>query len=266
MPLTQGADFHSARSAALGGAGHAAPMLSDAIYLNPAFGSLGKIHSLSFNYQMYQGPSQPKDHLANLSVLDGSDDQLFQAGVGFTRKSKYNILNIGASKAVVQRYGFGMGGKFLFPTDGSGKKFSDINLSFVSDWGSSWVTTALILDNLLESAKQYGLRRELILGIKINMMDILALYIDPHWYPSAGGLSSNQLGYEMGAELPLMQDLLMRAGMYQNAFIPFLSTQGRGFGAGIGWMAPKLALEYSYSKVIEPIDTHAHQVGISIYF
>ena len=31
------ADFQSPRTAALGGAGHAAPMLNDAIYLNPSF-------------------------------------------------------------------------------------------------------------------------------------------------------------------------------------------------------------------------------------
>src|SRR5690348_2766114 len=75
-------DFHSPRTDALGGAGHASPLLGDAIYLNPSFTSFIQTHSLSLNYLVY-GAGQTNSpygvidyygHNINVSVLDGSPD------------------------------------------------------------------------------------------------------------------------------------------------------------------------------------------------
>ena len=38
-PWANASDYQSPRTAALGGAGHASPLLNDAIYLNPSFSS-----------------------------------------------------------------------------------------------------------------------------------------------------------------------------------------------------------------------------------
>src|SRR4051812_17667173 len=43
-------DFQSARTAALGGAGHAAPLLNDSIYLNPSFESFLPTYTGAANY------------------------------------------------------------------------------------------------------------------------------------------------------------------------------------------------------------------------
>ena len=116
-------DFHSPRTDALGGSGHASPLLTDAIYLNPSFTSFSNTHALSFDYLAYccgtvttpQGISDYYGHNLNVSVLDGSPDSLFQAGAGFTRRDDASFVHLGASKSFLQKFGVGIGSKFIFP-------------------------------------------------------------------------------------------------------------------------------------------------------
>src|SRR5689334_537537 len=85
-------DFHSPRTAALGGAGHAGPLLNDAIYLNPSYASLLPAYSISANYVAFRGTETLPDdshpysgNNFNLSVQDGHTEA-FQAGLGYTRR------------------------------------------------------------------------------------------------------------------------------------------------------------------------------------
>ena len=115
-------DFQSPRTAALGGAGHANPMLNDAIYLNPSFTSFLPSYSMSGNYAFFGGPSNcdgcgpsdPHGHVANASIQDGRSE-LFQAGVGLTLLNDRKILDVGASRTVVSKLGVGIGGKWVLP-------------------------------------------------------------------------------------------------------------------------------------------------------
>ena len=84
-------DFQSPRTAALGGAGHAGPVLNDAIYLNPSFTAFLQSYGLAINYIRALRPA-PHPHY-NLSVLDGRSE-LFQAGVGYTRREHNNFIHI----------------------------------------------------------------------------------------------------------------------------------------------------------------------------
>src|SRR4051812_23643954 len=52
-------DFHSPRTAALGGAGHAGPLLNDGVYLNPSFASFLPSYSVSGNLLLFHGPDGP---------------------------------------------------------------------------------------------------------------------------------------------------------------------------------------------------------------
>ena len=118
--VANASDFQSPRTSGLAGAGHAGPMLNDSIYLNPSFVSFLPSYSVSGNYLFYKGPTEgdgpgdPHGHNLNVSLQDGRSE-FFQAGVGFTLMEDRKVIHFGASKSVVQRFGVGLGGKFVLP-------------------------------------------------------------------------------------------------------------------------------------------------------
>jgi hypothetical protein len=258
--LAQASDFQSPRTAALGGAGHAGPLLSDALYMNPAFGTFIKTHSLSVNYQM----NNLNGHIANASVLDGTEESLFQAGLGFTRREDANIINVGASKSIIQKMGMGIGAKFIFPNDGSGKNLTDGTFSMIGFLGS-WVQTALIVDNLFQVSPEKGFLREVTVGTKFNVDKIILVYIDPHWVPDLNNGQSN-FGVEAGLEFPFFSDLFLRMGVFTNSWVPSQAQRGEGFGLGAGWLGPKMSIDYGLTRVISPASSLAHTFGMTIFF
>jgi hypothetical protein len=260
-------DFQSPRTAALGGAGHAGPLLNDAIYLNPSFVSLLATYAVSGNYFLYHGTGDspdPHGHGLNASIQDGRSE-LFQAGVGYTLRENESILNIGASKQIVQRAGVGMGGKFIFPKDPSRPMIKDMTFS-VTAVPYDIFQVAFIVDNLIESAseKSYGLLREYILGTKLNLQQIVLIYFDPHLAPDDPVNSS--FGYETGIEWPIMNDFMLRAGMFRNSNLPIEYTRGRGYGIGVGWIAPRISFDYAFSRAIDPLAFSSHFFGFTAFF
>lgn len=274
--LAGAADFHSPRTASLGGAGHASPLLSDAIYLNPSFTPFTNTHAFSFNYLTYGGNpvntvggiSDFYGHNMNFSILDGSAEAAFQAGVGYTRRDDSSMIHVGAAKNITQKLGAGLGGKFIFPNNNAGERITDATLS-MSGVFTTWFQTALIVDNLFESGVNRGFYREYIAGTKFNVMGIVLAYVDPHWVPSLPlTLSTNktQWGYEAGLEFPFYSDFFLRFGNFMNASVPFQAQRGDGFAAGIGWLGPKLSFDYSYNRVIGPLSSFAHNFGTTLFF
>lgn len=265
-------DFHSPRTDGLGGAGHASPLLTDAIYLNPSFSSFVQTHALSFDYMTYCCGTIPNPggstgfygHNLNISVLDGSPESLFQAGVGYTRREDSAFLHIGASKSIVQKIGVGIGTKFIFPNESSGQRITDGTLS-VSGLVSSLFQSSLIVDNLFEAGTSRGLYREFIVGTKFNLSRIILIYLDPHWIPNLP-TDHSKYGYEAGAELPLISDIFFRIGMFKNSVQPYQSQVGNGYGLGVGWLAPKLSLDYAFSRVLTPFSLNSHNFQFTIYF
>lgn len=258
--FAQASDFHSPRTDALGGAGHAGPLLSDAIFLNPAYGTFIKTHSFSMNYQL----NNQSGHILNASVLDGTEASLFQAGLAFTRRQDTNIINVGASKSIFTKMGVGIGGKFIFPNDNSGQKLTDATFSMVGFLGS-WLQAALIVDNLFQSAGDRGFLREITVGTKINVDKIILVYIDPHWTPDLN-TGQSPWGIEAGLEFPFFTDVFLRMGLFTSSMVPYQAQRGEGYGVGFGWLGPKLSLDYAFSRVIAPTSSLAHTFGMTIYF
>lgn len=267
----EASDFHSPRVAALGGSSHAGPMLNDAIYLNPSFTSFLPTYAISGNYLWYQGGNKDADgnndyhgHYLNGSVQDGRTE-LFQAGVGLTLREDAKIFSIGASKAAIQRLTIGMGGKLIFPNDGSRSNITETNLSttFIV---TEWLQAAIMVDNLIQSPKSrsYGFYREFILGTKTIFSGIVMVYFDPHWVPA---LPDSSFGHESGLEFTIFQDFFFRLGAFRNATIPFEGgARGRGYGTGIGWIGPRISLDYGLERALAPIVATAHTFGLTIYF
>lgn len=272
------ADFHSPRTTGIGGSGHAAPLLNDATYLNPSFVSLLKSYSLSYSFLKYNGSeSQPDTNPQgfygrsfNFSVQDGRT-KMFQAGVGYTVKENRSILNVAISRSVHQRVGLGVGGKFLFPAGtGASNAIQDAIVSgtFVA---SQAIQTVLIVDNLIETdrGKTQGLYREVILGSKIIVLGQLVLYFDPHYAPSLEG--PFRLGHEAGLELSLMSDLFIRVGQFRNSNVPYQSERGNGWALGLGWVGPRIGIDYGYKRVtgwnVATLpSSYSHILGTTVFF
>lgn len=264
-------DFQSPRTAALGGAGHAAPMLTDSIYLNPSFTSFLHAYQASANYGVYKGGDQNPDgtqtihgHLLNVAVQDGRNE-MFQAGVGMTIREDAKYFDFGASKQVLDKLGFGLGGKYIVPNSGNGVKTQDFNASGTLV-ATNWAMASFMADNLVESQslRAQNLYREFIIGTKFNIQNIMLIYLDPHYAPNAPG---SHFGYENGVELTPFTDLFIRFGMFRASNIPELqNARGRGYGFGVGWVGPKLSLDYGLKRTLDPQVTNTHNVGVTFYY
>ncbi len=266
----QASDYHSARTLALGGAGHAGPYLTDTIYLNPSFASFTRSYGVSVGYNYFSGapgadPSLPSGRLLNATLFDGTQDA-FQAGVGYTSRTDANIITVGASRAIIKQLGVGIGGKFVLPVDGSNQIIRDATFS-TSFIATNWLHVVGIVDNLIESAESRtrGFYREYILGTKVNVMGIMLLYFDPHWTPSIA--SGDVYGHELGVELAPFSDFFFRFGQYRNATLPYYGgVHGSGWAAGAGWIGPRLSLDYGYSHTNEPQPATIQELSLTLYF
>src|SRR4051812_25896306 len=67
-------DFHSARTAALGGAGRAGPLLNDGIYLNPSFLAFLQSYTFAGQYEWNKGDAHGR--ILQASIQDGSSQLL----------------------------------------------------------------------------------------------------------------------------------------------------------------------------------------------
>lgn len=255
-------DYQSPRTAGLGGAGHAGPILTDAIYMNPAMMPFLSTYSVSVSHNSYSGPdsTEPKGKLQNASIQDGTSP-LFQAGVGYTRKTYGNMVNVGASTRVLEKYGIGVGGKFLFGSN-TRETAQDLTLGLFGSL-SDWVQTGIVLDNAISSpnSRQWNEGREFIVAAKFNFQKILLVYFDPHYAPSKTG---SHTGYEAGMEIPLMSDLFIRGGINRDSFQPHLGAYGKGYGFGFGWSFPRMSLDGSMSRTESPVRTNNLLISITI--
>jgi hypothetical protein len=241
-------------------------VLNDSLYLNPAYGALAPSNHLAFNWVRYStdattGPGSTTGRNYSVAVQDGSSE-VAQAGVAYTVRQDSAWVHLGVAKAAMQRLGFGIAGKYMIDSrDGSKNADAVFSLAAIP---LDWLQLALVVDNLFENnhAKRFGNRREIILGTKFNVKGIFLAYADPQWTP---GLTE-QFGYSVGLEFPLMKDLFLRWGRFDGVNIPYLARRGEGYGLGLGWLAPKISFDYGLSRVLAPVVATAHTLGATVYF
>lgn len=261
----QASDFQSPRTAALGGAGRAGPLLNDAIYLNPSFISMLPTYSISMNYEPFSnGGGGYQGHTFNLAIQDGRTE-LFQAGVAFTSRRDARFIHVGASKRLSDPWGVGLGAKFVLSDDRFTSLVKDLTAAttFIA---TPWLHVVGVIDNIFESDDGVlrGLYRDFALGTKINVKGMAMFYVDPHFTPS---LTTKKAGIEAGAELTVFQDFFARFGMFRSSSVPYLAgARGDGWGTGFGWIAPRLSLDYGYSKTTDGSGLFSHHLGATVYF
>ena len=233
----QAIEFHSARTLSLGGAGRATPLLTDSIYLNPSYASFAPVYSLSGTYESLN----PSGRNYNVSIQD-SRTELFQGGVGFTKRENDSVVNIGASRRAINTLGVGIGSKFVI-NDQTRKMTSDFIFS-TTYLALQWMYATVIIDNVLAN-----LDRTFYIGMKFIPTKNVNIYLDPFYTPEYSG--GKKAGYHLGLEFGLMADFFFRIGKYQDAEIPYLGTRGNGFGIGAGWLGPRLSLDYTLSRALQ---------------
>src|SRR6185437_600128 len=99
---------------------------------------------------------------------------------------------------------------------------------------------------------------------------LLLIYADPHYTPT---LPSAAFGYETGLEFSLMDDLFLRLGTFKNASQPQqIGNRGNGWSAGLGWIGPRISLDYGFSRVTSGSSfataqaTSTHNIGVTAFF
>jgi hypothetical protein len=255
------ADYWSPRTTALGGAGRAQPILTDAIYMNPSFPSFNTFRAISGGYQ-FLGPHEGGKGIWNVSALDATPDSFFQAGVGLTIRPDSNWIHLTGSKLLLKNITLGLGWNGVFLDKKPTRLLHDGSLGVTGSFWE-WLTVALVVDHLFETQKEYGAYREFNLGTRINLSYITYFYGDFQWHPSR---KEGPIGFSLGSEIPFFKDFFARAGGYWGVYIPHLGANQTGFSIGAGWIGPKLSIEYAYLRTLEPTLQGLHQVGLTLYF
>lgn len=268
--LSFASDFQSPRTSALGGAGHAGPFLTDAIYLNPSYLPRVPFYAMAVNYVAYapgvfsnpNGTSTPSNY--NFSVMASSRDLPVQFGAGYTRRDDGTLIHFAASVPAGDRISFGVSSKFLTSPSGNLVASPDISVSVTAIFSDA-LRMSFSADNFLESFANNGFYREYVLGSKYKFNSSVAVYLDPHF--SADSPSGEQLlGFEAGAELRVLEYLFLRGGAFNRATLPFQARKGSGLAAGVGLMFPKISIDYALSRVTLPEAGFFHNFGLSLFF
>ena len=261
-----GNDFRSARSAALGGAGHANPLLNDAVFQNPSFASLLPVYSWAADFRAL---GEGRGRAYTISVMDGRSE-LFQAAAAYTVRDELTAFHLGASKKLHPKAAIGIGGKMFFAKDKSLLENSkNLNLS-ATVAPLDWLQLSLTADNLLTPSRtsQLGLEREVVLGTKFKASEKLLFYIDPRARLGEGlkTAANPVLGYEAGSEIALFKDFFFRLGKFKNISHPDVRSKADGFGYGFGWVAPRMSFDFAIERMRSPEDRLSYTSGMTLYF
>jgi hypothetical protein len=262
-------EFQSPRVAAMGGAGRAGPLSTDAIYLNPSYIPHIPLHVLSLNYINYRGAGgdyyAPTGHVLNAAFQDGTKNSFFQAGLGYTRFTQGAMFHLGVAAEVNPNWSIGISAKLIQPN------FQYLSQIVNGSLSMTWVIAkmfraAVIADNLLKTGLDQGLLREVTLATKFSFGSDVSLYVDPHWYPDLGRYPDS-FGLEAGLEVFLSEIICFRAGAFRNSKPNFQSQRREGAALGLGFVFPRTAIDYSISRGLGKAQLgYAHNVAISVYF
>jgi len=238
-------EYQSPRVLSLGGSGRGAPFLNDSIYLNPSFGSFQPIYALAGGYNWFSNASG-KGRNYNASIQD-SRTELFQAGVGYTKREQSSAINIGASKQVIAKLGVGLGSKTII--DNTTSNMTTDFLFSTSFLAGHWIYASFIVDNLLDkdSGHARNLYRTFYLGVKLIPIEQIQFYLDPLYSPTSN--AGTKAGSSAGVEISMLADFFLRAGRFQDGEIAYLNSRGEGYGVGVGYVGPKFHFDYAYNKV-----------------
>ena len=260
--LVHALDFQSARTLGMAQSGRAAPLLADVITLNPSTLGFYPISGISGTYG-WQHPSNDLNPF-NVGIIDGNND-LFSAGASFTRATSFDFIHLAMAKKVTDIFSLGAHAKrFNNRTTGPGSRADryvgyDFGLSSTIVLSQNQLPIPLYIgitsDNLSNAHEGVFGARQFGVGLKTNITNIILPYLDYIYYQSKGPIDSQQLN--LAAEIAAGADFFLRGGL--------MTLDVKGWGAGGGWIGPKVGIHYGYQKITS-LDAHfEHSITLDIF-
>ncbi len=257
-------DFQSARTLSLAGGGRGGALLEDTTTLNPSMLGFYPISSISGTLDWIKPGNGTR--MFHVGVIDGRNEYV-AAGISFTRNQEVDVFHLALAKQALPWLSFGVHAKRFTTRQ---EQLPPLVKSITGyDYGVSasvatpkdmlaWpVQVGITADNLIHTAgyEQYVGPKQYAIGAKTNIKDILLLYADfvEGVFSGKGALPA----YSGGAEISLGNDFYIRGGGF--------GFRDKGWGAGGGWVGPKVGLNYGYQKQTLEISNFQHAVTMDIY-
>jgi hypothetical protein len=256
-------DFQSARTLSLGQGGRAGALLTDTITLNPSM--LGFQPAIAMSGSLFWHKQGSSFRGYNGGIIDGKNEY-FSAGFSYTRGRQYNFFHLATAKKVLPWLSVGAHGKRYSSRSNTEMQSAkgvtgydggvSATLAFPKDYLPLPLTIALTSDNLLnkDGREESVGPRQIAVGGKTNIHDILLIYLDYLQY-----MPKDTASYPkgtLGLELALSTDIFLRGSLF--------GFKERGWSGGIGWVGPKIALNYGYQRQTQPVENRGFSHGISM--
>lgn len=227
--------------------------------------------SISGTFDWINNPSKfngGTNHGFNGSVIDGKN-QYVNAGLSFTRQPDLDFIDVGLAKRVTDFMSVGLLAK-RYSTNSNNVAAQGnsvvgydggLSLGFAIPPESTYnvpLQFGLVADNIRHMAKDepYEGTRQLGGGAKVTINKTLMLYGDVA--QNFSNFSGSYTQYAGAAELAAGNDIYARGGLF--------TGQQKGWGAGIGWVGPKIGLNYGYqSQHTSTTRGFEHAVTADIY-
>ncbi len=256
LPLPAfGSDSQSARTAALGGAGHAGPFYTDAIYLNPSALALMRGLAISGQYVL------PPEGVANAMTVAGIaslNEMPIQAGAGYARRSDGTFMHFSLARELIERVALGAGLKLFQPGRDPEKLTPELTVAATAI-ATDWFRASLTFDNAFGTLVDDGMPRELVFGTRTNVASLFTVFFDPH-------LARSAWGYEAGIEIPFLEYYFLRAGTFDGATVAALARPCDGYAGGFGVFFPWVSLDYAFSRATSPVSATLHTFSATLNF
>jgi len=263
-------DFQSSRTLSLGQTGRGGALLTDTIQLNPSLLGFQSAFALSGTYNWFSSTASPQssnNRTLNAAVIDGKNEYV-SAGLSYTRRIDLDMIHVGLGKRVLPWLSIGATAKRFNTRSNSvaveGRQVADFEGGVSTSVALPKETVGLpiqfgaTLDNIrhLAGHEAYIGPRQAGVGTKVTVNNMLMLYAD--YVRSFSRIKGDYNEYHGGAELALGSEFYARGGLF--------GKNQSGFSYGVGWVGPKIGVNYGFQYQKELADrARVHAITVDLY-
>ncbi len=242
----------------MGGAGRALSDDNSAIEFNPA--GMSRIPRYGIELLFLSDPDVTS---YRGSVVD-SKTSVVGVGLSYTRNEvsvsgandSRNDVTAAFSGALTQYASLGIAVRFL---DFQGKYLSTFGAGAQVRPLGDWISLGVMFhDAVFLGGQNPGVHKKLSYGISSKLTEYLTLVADAGREQGAGASSPTDIA--AGGEVTIAEQLKIRGGYaWEN------SLDRKFYTLGIGWVIPRISLEYGFRQDVRNTSDQTHSVSLSIY-
>lgn len=259
--------FETTRMKSTGGAGVASILIDEATLLNPATIAYYKQASLYYQHNGHEasrtGNSDSSNDYSSTSII-ASDSKGLTGG-----SISYNTIEVNGEEAKRISGAIGrpvgktssLGSTFNYTKektlDDNGQlvenEYKQVTFGIAHAINEDFTLGVVVNDPFQEKAEDSNA----IVGIQYVYEGFISLMLD-------GGTNYNEdlsgtLLWRAGSQIKLLDDFFLRFGTFNDK-----GKQEKGSGAGVGWMQPKLVIEFAIQNIDRLPSTVLNQTGEEI--